>query len=150
MAGDLGEPHSAAAAAIARQVQLQNRDLWVAPGDLVYPSGTVREYRQNFYPVYNAGTSAPANGAPLMRSATMVESWATTMSTMWAAGCCPTDSLAYYYFWDQPRGLDPRPDHVPNLSPAANWANFRAAAGDRFPRMGNFLFHLGRCALDHP
>ena len=37
------------------------------PGDIVYTRGRVSEYRENFWPVYNAEDASPSVGAPLLR-----------------------------------------------------------------------------------
>ena len=37
-------------------------------GDIVYDRGRISEYREKFWPIYNAEEASPAHGAPLLRS----------------------------------------------------------------------------------
>ena len=143
--GDLAEG-TPPSRAIACQILAQQPDLMVAVGDLVYERGTIREYRTRFFPTYNADRADPAAGAPFMRGRLMVGVLGNhDVDHVGRGRVPPRDSLAYYYYWDQPlNGPDPLPGgHVPRLEPAADWAGFRTGAGDRFPRMGNFSFRSG-------
>ena len=58
--------------AIAWQLRRQRPDLVVVPGDIVYQDGRITEYRNYFFPVYNADQDSPAVGAPLLRSTLFV------------------------------------------------------------------------------
>ncbi len=54
--------------AIAYQAYLAKPDFIFIPGDIVYGSGRISEYRTKFFPSYNADEPSAANGAPLLRS----------------------------------------------------------------------------------
>jgi hypothetical protein len=146
VAGDLveGNGHDRA---IAFRMHAQNPDLVVGVGDLVYGLGTQREYRERFFPTYNANAANPAVGAPIMRSRPMVGVLGNhDVGLADRKGLVPPqDSLAYYLNWDQPlNGPDLLPHgHVPSLTPPGAWDAFRQAAGARYPRMGSFTFRSG-------
>jgi hypothetical protein len=131
---------------VARQIQAEHPDLLVGVGDLVYAHGTVGEYRTRFFPTFNGDPGEPGAGAPLLRGTLMVGVLGNhDVAHVGRRRVPPRDSPAYFHVWDQPRN---GPDlaaggHLPNLSPAPAWAGFRAAAGDRFPRMANFTFRTG-------
>ncbi|MGA2083610.1 MAG: metallophosphoesterase [Holophaga sp.] len=143
--GDLAEG-TPMSRAIAFRIQAQKADLMVGAGDLVYQNGTVAEYRSRFFPTYNADQDDPNVGAPIMRGTLMVGVLGNhDVAQADRDNVLPRDTLAYYYYWDQPLdGPDLLPGgHIPNLVPQQDWAPFRAAAGKRFPRMGNFTFRSG-------
>jgi predicted phosphodiesterase len=136
------------ARAMARQWSLQGPDLVLLPGDLVYQDGRIREYRRFFFPVYNGGGAA---GAPLMRGTPFVAVLGN--HDVGERGprhphAVDPDSMAYYLYWDQPLNgppLEPEGPHAPLLAPGPDWswAAFLAAAGKRFPTLGNFSFDSG-------
>ncbi len=137
--------------AIASQLYKQRPDLVVVPGDIVYEDGRISEYRRNFFPVYNADQDGPALGAPLLRGTLFVG--ALGNHDVGERGprfpyTKEPDGLAYYLYWDQPLNgpaLQPEGPHAPPLvpGPAWTWQGFLAAAGRRFPTMGNFSFDAG-------
>ena len=116
-------------------------------GDIVYDRGRISEYREKFWPIYNADEASPSQGAPLL-----------------AVDALPGRA-------GQPRHRDPRPGqvprrpgllpllgpaaerarsarkgapHVPRLDgPEANKKAFLEAAGRTIPRMANFSFDYG-------
>jgi hypothetical protein len=54
--------------AVAYQAYLAKPDFVFIPGDIVYSSGRISEYRDRFYPTYNADEPGATIGAPLLRS----------------------------------------------------------------------------------
>ena len=131
---------------VARRIQVEHPDLLVGVGDLVYAHGTVGEYRTRFFPAFNGDAGEPGAGAPLMRGTLMVGVLGNhDVAHVGRRRVPPRDSLAYFHVWDQPcNGPDlAAGGHVPNLSPAGDWAGFRTAAGNRFPHMANFTFRTG-------
>jgi predicted phosphodiesterase len=133
--------------AIAWQMHQQDPDLVVGAGDLVYRSGSIKDYRTRFFPTYNADRPDPGQGAPLMRSRPMVGVLGNhdvgEADRRWKIP--PLGSLAYYLYWNQPLN---GPDllagrHHPKLAPAPAWEPFLHAAGARYGRMGNFSFRTG-------
>jgi len=137
--------------AIAAQLYRQRPDLVVVPGDIVYEDGRISEYRRNFFPAYNADRSGPESGAPLLRSTLFVGALGNHDVGERGPRFPHTkdpDGLAYYLYWDQPLNgppLRPEGPHAPPLVPGPGWTweAFLAAAGSRFPTMGNFSFDAG-------
>lgn len=133
-------------ASVAYQVYQTQPNFVVIPGDIVYDRGRITEYREKFFPYYNADRASPRVGAPLMRS------------TLFLAGVgnhdvySPNlrrhpDGLAYFHYWSQPlNGPAPTPG-APAL-PALSGSDqdrqaFLNAAGANYPRMANFSFRYG-------
>ncbi len=133
--------------AIACRLVHERPDLVVTTGDMVYQDGRISEYRENFFPVYNADALDPRKGAPLLRSTLMVG----VVGNHDVGERGPShrfstepDSLAYYLYWDQPLN-GPSALQAPPMVPAARWSwrPFLDAAGNRFPVMGTFSFRSG-------
>ena len=70
------------------------------PGDIVYEYGLISEYREKFWPVYNADEPSES-GAPLLRSTLFVAAPGNHDTDTRDLDKYP-DALAYYLFWDQP------------------------------------------------
>lgn len=132
--------------AIAYRAMLCKPDYVLIPGDIVYGRGLATEYRNRFWPVYNAETPAANAGAPLLRSTLFVAAPGNHDIASRDLGKRP-DGLAYFYYWSQPLngplGREGGPITAPVLGPEANKRAFLDAAGDAFPRMANFSFDHG-------
>ncbi len=136
-----------ASRAIAYQTSLAKPDFVFIPGDIVYSSGRISEYRDKFYPVYNAETASAEVGAPLIRSIPFIAApgnhdTALTNFQRFA------DALAYFLYWDQPlNGFVPAADsHAAVHRLTGNeeaQPPFLASAGSRYPLMANFSFDYG-------
>jgi hypothetical protein len=115
-------------------------------GDIVYDKGLASEYRENFWPIYNADTASPSEGAPLLRSTLFVSAPGNHDIASRDLGKVP-DGMAYFYYWFQPLngpiGYEGGPLVAPILGPEASQQAFREAAGKAFPRMANFSFDYG-------
>ncbi len=138
--GDCGAG-SAAERAIAYQAWRAHPDFVFIPGDIVYMHGRGAEYRENFFPIYNAGEASPKTGAPLLRSILFTAS----LGNHDAGGRnldANRDGLAYFLYWAQPlngpSGEPLRPEGTKVIQDA-----FLAGAGEAFPRMANFSFDYG-------
>ena len=142
--GDIGDGKSEQKQ-LAQRAFLLKPDLVVVPGDIVYERGLLSEYDSNFWPIYNADKAGDA-GVPLMRSIPFVA----------APGNHDTDTrdldkypeaLAYYYFWDQPLngplGIEGGPIVPALIASETNRKHFIEAAGNAYPRMGNYSFDYG-------
>jgi 3',5'-cyclic AMP phosphodiesterase CpdA len=131
---------------IAYRAYLERPDFVVVPGDIVYARGRVTEYREKFWPVYNADVASPSTGVPLMRSTLFLAAPGNHDTATRDLEKFP-DGLAYFYSWDQPRNGPPGEEgapHVPALiGPEANKKAFVDAAGPAYARMGNFSFDYG-------
>jgi 3',5'-cyclic AMP phosphodiesterase CpdA len=133
--------------AIAYQAYLSKPDFVFIPGDIVYGSGRISEYRTKFFPNYNADEPSPANGAPLLRSIPFIAAPG-NHDTALANYLRFPDALAYFLYWDQPLNGPVAP---PNAAKAGHTLTgskdaqpiFLAGAGPRYPRMANFSFDYG-------
>ncbi|MHB1559117.1 MAG: metallophosphoesterase [Isosphaeraceae bacterium] len=132
--------------AIAYRAMLCKPDYVLIPGDIVYGRGLATEYRDKFWPIYNADATAANSGASLMRSTLFVAAAGNHDIASRDLGKLP-DGLAYFYYWSQPLngplGREGGPITAPILGPEANRKAFLEAAGDAFPRMANFSFDYG-------
>jgi hypothetical protein len=133
--------------AIAYQAWLAKPDFIFIPGDIVYGSGRISEYRTKFFPTYNAEEPSMANGAPLLRSVPFIAAPGNHDTALANYKRFP-DALAYFLYWDQPlNGPVAPPDaakatHTLTGSESAQ-PTFLAGAGRRYPRMANFSFDYG-------
>jgi 3',5'-cyclic AMP phosphodiesterase CpdA len=152
-----GEPHrfvvfgdcgvnSSGQKAIAYQAYQARPDYVMITGDIVYDRGRIFEYRQNFWPVYNADQADPSSGAPLLRSIPFLAAPGNHDIGSRDLDRYP-DGLAYFLYWSQPLNGPAGAEgsaHVPLLTGSeTNQRAFREAAGDAYPRMGNFSFNYG-------
>lgn len=130
---------------LAQRAFLARPDLVVIPGDIVYEHGLISEYREKFWPVYNADEPS-ATGAPLLRSIPFVAAPGNHDTDTRDLDRYP-DGLAYYLFWDQPLNGPLGKEgsaFVPLLKASEpNRRAFTAAAGAAYPRLTNFSFDYG-------
>jgi len=132
--------------AIVYQTSLAKPDFVFIPGDIVYTTGRISEYRNHYFPIFNSDEASATTGAPLIRS----------IPTIAAPGNHDTgrpnfqrypDAMAYFLYWDQPlngplTALDTK--NIPELNPNDDGRQqFLTGAADRFPRMANFSFDYG-------
>ncbi len=149
--GDLAEGGDACKK-IAYAAYKQNPDLLVLPGDIVYKRGSVSEYMERFFPVYNCDEASPDKGAPLLRSTLAITTVGNHDVAMQNVADVPDldrhpDLMGYFMFWSQPRNGPLSKDaskSVPQLegSHERREAMLRAC-GDRYPRMANFSIDAG-------
>jgi hypothetical protein len=115
-------------------------------GDIVYGKGLISEYRTNFWPIYNADTASPAEGAPLLRSTLFLAAPGNHDIASRDLGKSP-DGLAYFYYWYQPLNgpvaAEGSPLVAPVPGPEETKKAFLEAAGTAFPRMANFSLDYG-------
>jgi len=132
--------------AVAFQAFVARPDFIMITGDIVYGRGRISEYREKFWPVYNAEIASPLVGAPLLRSTLLVAAPGNHDIASRDLEKYP-DGLAYFLYWDQPKngplGIEGGPLVPPLTGPAANREAFVAAAGGAYPRMANFAFDYG-------
>jgi hypothetical protein len=131
---------------VADQLYRSRPDFLLIAGDIVYTRGRIREYRDKFWPVYDADIASPTVGAPLLRSSLFVTAPGNHDVAARDLGQYP-DGLAYFYYWDQPLngpvGREGGPLTPLLLGPEANREAFLRAAGPAYPRMANFSFDYG-------
>lgn len=121
-------------------------DYVMITGDIVYSRGRISEYREKFWPIYNADEASSSLGAPLLRSTLFLAAPGNHDIGNRDLGKFP-DGLAYFLYWAQPLNGPSGEEgsaHVPHLlGPEANKQAFRDAAGANYPRMDNFSFDYG-------
>jgi acid phosphatase type 7 len=132
--------------AVAYQAYRAEPNFVMITGDLVYDQGRISEYRERFWPVYNADEASPPGGGPLCRSTLFIAAPGNHDIGNRDLGKYP-DGLAYFLYWDQPRngplGSEGGP-LVPLLKgPEQNKALFIKAAAGKYPRIANFSFDYG-------
>ncbi len=142
--GDCGA-NTAGQRQVANLVFKARPDFVFIPGDIVYNSGRISEYRDKFYPIYNAETAGPETGAPLLRSIPFIAAPGNHDSVLNNFQRFP-DALAYFLYWDQPLNGPaatgaPSTSHV--LTGDEGRTQFLSAAGSRYPVMANFSFDYG-------
>jgi len=130
---------------IAVQVANVKPDFVFITGDIVYSRGRVPEYREKFFPIYNADTADPNVGAPLLRTTLFAASPGNHDIAERDFAKYP-DTQSYYYYWSQPLNGplgEPGPNTSKTEGPVEAVGAFREAAGSNYPRMANFSFEYG-------
>jgi hypothetical protein len=132
--------------AIAYRAFLAKPHYIMITGDIVYGKGLISEYRTNFWPVYNAETASPSEGAPLLRSTLFLAAPGNHDIASRDLGKNP-DGLAYFYYWLQPLNGPVAAEGsalvAPVIGPDETKKAFLAAAGKAFPQMANFSMDYG-------
>jgi hypothetical protein len=132
--------------AIAYQTYLAKPDFVFIPGDIVYGSGRISEYRAKFFPNYSAEEPSPSNGAPLLRSVLFLAAPGNHDTALMNYQRYP-DALAYFLYWDQPLNGPVAPAGAVNashtLTGTIGQSVFLDGAKPRYPRMANFSFDYG-------
>jgi acid phosphatase type 7 len=132
--------------AIAYRTFLAKPDYVMITGDIVYGKGLISEYRTNFWPIYNAETASPSEGAPLLRSTLFLAAPGNHDIASRDLGKTP-DGLAYFYYWFQPLNGPVAAEGstlvAPVIGPPETKKAFLEAAGAAFPRMANFSLDYG-------
>ena len=140
--GDLAQGTVGQKAIAYRMVQ-EKPDFVMVTGDIVYGRGRISEYRERFWPVYNADDPSPSVGGPLLRSTLTVAAPGNHDVASRNMGQYP-DGLAFYYYWAQPlNGPKDGPYTLPLTGPEPNQKAFLDAAGPAYPRAVNFSFDYG-------
>jgi 3',5'-cyclic AMP phosphodiesterase CpdA len=132
---------------VAYQAYLAKPDFLFIPGDIVYSSGRISEYRDRFYPTYNADEPAATIGAPLLRSVPFIAAPGNHDTALNNYRRFP-DALAYFLYWDQPLNGPSIPSGTPKASHVLTGSEdaqpaFLKGAAERYPRMANFSFNYG-------
>ena len=140
--GDIAQG-SPAQKTIAERIVLEKPDFMMVTGDIVYGQGRVSEYRDRYWPVYNADETSPSIGGPLLRSTLTLAAPGNHDVANRNLGRYP-DGLAYFLYWDQPlNGPKDGPFTIPLAGPDESQKAFLDSAGPSYPRMANFSFDYG-------
>jgi hypothetical protein len=132
--------------AIAYQTWLAKPDFLFIPGDIVYGSGRISEYRDRFFPNYNSEDPSIKNGAPLLRSVPFIAAPGNHDTALQNFQRYP-DALAYFLYWDQPLNGPVPPAGAAKtthtLTGTTGQSEFLEGSKPRYPRMANFSFDYG-------
>jgi 3',5'-cyclic AMP phosphodiesterase CpdA len=144
--GDCGQD-TPAEGAIAYQAFLAKPDVVFIPGDIVYSSGRISEYRTRFFPFYNSDETSSAKGVSLMRSVPFIAAPGNHDTDLRNYQRFP-DALAYFLYWDQPLNGPVAPSGAVKVAHilagnADAQAMFLEGAKPRYPRMASFSFDYG-------
>ena len=122
-------------------------------GDIVYGKGLISEYRTNFWPIYNADTASPSEGAPLLRSTLFLAAPGNHDIASRDLGKTP-DGLAYFYYWFQPLNgpvaAEGKPARRPGRRPRRDQEGVPRGRRQGFPPDGELLARLRQRPLDRP
>lgn len=148
--GDMAEG-GAGSRKIAYQISQVNPDILLMAGDLVYRVGRLKEYFSYFLPVYNSENAAKEQGAPILRSRIALTELGNHDVGMPQESDIPNldqapDLMAHYILWSLPQNgpVGPESKHVAPLTGNKQRLDaFRAAAGDRYPRISNYSAEAG-------
>ena len=132
--------------AVAYQAYRARPDFVLIAGDIVYTRGRISEYREKFWPVYDADVASPLVGGAAAsfdprsspRRATTTSRPATWRSTPTAWPISSTGTSR-----STARSAGGRPARAPAHGARPNQEAFAAAAGAAYPRMANFSFDYG-------
>jgi acid phosphatase type 7 len=131
---------------IVYQISRVQPDFIALAGDLVYSTGRMSEYRQKYFPIYNAPVASPETGAPLIRSRL---SFGAVGNHDAGSGDLERDpdGQAFYLNWSLPLNGPYPQANLPNTQiikglPTAVTAHL-AAIRSTFPRMANYSFDYG-------
>lgn len=127
-------------------------DYAILAGDVVYPYGQIKDYRERLFGIFNAPLNSLATGAPLMRHVPFFtvpgnhDLGTRTFTEVRNLEAHP-DVLAYFYEWLQPLN-GPKGEAASRLAAPLEGAPhsrqaFLRAAGERYPRMGFYSFDYG-------
>jgi hypothetical protein len=146
LVADFGDPLPAPRA-IAHRILVEQPDVVVMPGDMVYLHGRVSEYRRGYFPNYNSDVASPSTGAPLLRSIPTIAGLGEHDTGTNSGNPAPHDILGYYLYWSQPlNGLPLRigdPCVFPISPTDARQKALLESAGSNFPIMAHFSADVG-------
>ena len=143
--GDTGA-NTAQEKRIVYQMSRAAPDFVAVAGDIVYSTGRMREYREKFFPFYNADTASPEEGAPLIRSRVLFGAKGNHDAGTGDLDRDP-DGQAYYLTWALPMNGPYTQAGAPNTQvikgPPDRVKAHLAALRAPFPRMAMYSFDYG-------
>ena len=143
--GDTGA-HTDQEKRVVFQMHRAQPDFVAIAGDIVYSTGRMVEYREKYFPIYNADTAGPDSGAPLIRSRLSFGAYGNHDAGTGDYDRDP-DGQAYFLTWSFPLNGPYTQPGLPN-TPAikgppdrlkVHLANIRST----YPRMANYSFDYG-------
>jgi hypothetical protein len=149
VAGDIGHG-SSGESKIAAICKSKKPSMFLIPGDIVYPIGSVKNYLNNFFPYLNAD-GGRVNGSSILQS-TLTFPVAGNHDLSEGEGLdardldLSADSMSYYVLWKAPLN-GPLNSSSPLIAKPRGSKeridNFLKAAGEAYPRMTNYSFDYG-------
>lgn len=133
---------TAAQAAIAYHVSLQEPQFVLMPGDMAYSSGREVEYRHRFFPYYLNPVASPETGAPLLQSIPFYMMLGNHDVYSYDLDEFP-DGLAYFYYSDLPRNAPVVKRVIAPEGAKEKTEEFKNTASPRYPGISNFSFKNG-------
>ena len=131
---------------VVHQIYQARPDFFAIAGDIVYSTGRMIEYRQKYFPVYNADTASPETGAPLIRSRLSFASVGNHDAGTSDLTRDP-DGQAYYLNWSLPLNGPYGQAGLPNTQilkgPPEALKTHLGLLRQAFPRMANFSLDYG-------
>lgn len=121
-------------------------DFFAIAGDIVYSTGRMVEYREKYFPIYNAETASPESGAPLIRSRLSFGAYGNHDAGTGDLDRDP-DGQAYFLTWALPLNGPYAEAGLPNTQtvkgPPARLKTHLGMIRSTFPRMANYSFDYG-------
>ncbi len=131
---------------VVHQIYQAHPDFFSIAGDIVYSTGRMSEYRQKYFPVYNADSASPETGAPLIRSRLSFAAVGNHDAGTSDLARDP-DGQAYYLNWSLPLNGPYGQAGLPNTQilkgPPEALKTQLALLRPTFPRMANFSLDYG-------
>jgi 3',5'-cyclic AMP phosphodiesterase CpdA len=131
---------------IVHQINQARPDFFAIAGDIVYSTGRMVEYREKYFPIYNADVASPETGAPLIRSRVSFGAYGNHDAGTGDLDRDP-DGLAHFLNWTLPLNGPYTQAGLPNTQvikgPAERVKTHLALIRATFPRMANYSFDYG-------
>ena len=131
---------------VVHQIYRARPDFFAIAGDIVYSTGRMIEYREKYFPVYNADVASPETGAPLIRSRLSFAAVGNHDAGTSDLTRDP-DGQAYYLNWSLPLNGPYGQAGLPNTQilkgPAEALKTHLGLLRSAFPRMANFSLDYG-------
>ena len=121
-------------------------DFFAIAGDIVYSTGRMVEYREKYFPIYNADTAGPETGAPLIRSRLSFGAFGNHDAGTGDLERDP-DGQAYFLTWALPLNGPYNEPGLPNTQVLKGKPDLLkthlSSIRSTFPRMSNYSFDYG-------
>ena len=131
---------------VVHEIYRAQPDFVAIAGDIVYSTGRMAEYRQKYFPIYNATVASSQTGAPLIRSRLSFAAKGNHDAGTSDLERDP-DGQAYYLNWAVPLNGPYGQAGLPNTQiikgPPAAVAAHLASMRATFPRLANYSFDYG-------
>jgi acid phosphatase type 7 len=131
---------------IVHQIHRATPDFFALAGDLVYSTGRMTEYRQKYFPIYNADVTSAETGAPVIRSRLSFGAYGNHDAGTGDLERDP-DGQAYFLNWSLPLNGPYTQSGLPNTQtikgPPERLKTHLTTIRGTFPRMANYSFDYG-------